>query len=536
VARFACAVALFAVLTVCMTWPQAAQLATHADRDQDVFFNMWRFGWVAHALSTAPSQVLDGNTFYPEPRTLTLSDAMPLQAAIAAPMLWSGVPPVLVHNLMLLAGIVLSAAGIFMLAVHLTKSVAAGITAGIVFAFVPYRFAHYMHMELQWTVWIPWAFWALHRVFETGSRRYAGLLGAFLALQCMSSIYYGVFLATLLAWCGLVLLGGVPRHWLANRIGLLAMGALTAAILSAPYAMAYASTKQSVGTRPEEQVLMFSARPSSYTVATESNYLYGKRSAPRARVERLLFPGILPVLLAVTGLLLVRPTKQAIMYLLGLVAAFEMSLGFYGYTFSVFYHYVPIYNSLRAPARLGIFVAFFLAILAAKGHAAVEGALPRRLRPALLAAIAAALLLEYWVAPLRLMRYPNNPPPLYAWLRTQPRGVVAEFPMPRPERLPGVEPRYTYMSTFHWMPLVNGYSGYYPLSYISRLEPMRAISDDAAVEALLRNSVRYVVVHPDFYDAARRDRVLTEVSANPRFTELGRFHDGLGTAVVYRIR
>lgn len=535
-ARFVSAAALFASLTVCMTWPQAAQLATHADRDQDVFFNMWRFGWVAHALATAPSRVLDGNTFFPEPRTLTLSDAMPLQAAIAAPWLWGGAPPVLVHNVMLLAGIVLSAAGVFMLAVHLTGSLGAGVTAGIVFAFVPYRFAHYMHMELQWTVWIPWAFWALHRVFETGARRYAGLLGACLALQCMSSIYYGVFLATLLAWCGLVLLCGVPRGRLANRIGLLAIGGVTAVTLSAPYAISYAATKQSVGTRPEEQVLMFSARPSSYTVATESNYLYGERSAPRARLERLLFPGVLPVLLAVTGLLLVRPTARAIMYLLGLVAAFEMSLGLYGYTFPLFYDYVPIYNSLRAPARLGIFVVFFLAILAAKGHAAVEASLPKRVRPALLVTIAAVLLLEYWVAPLRLARYPNEPPPLYAWLRTQPPGVIAEFPMPRADRLPGLEPRYTYMSTFHWMPLVNGYSGYYPPSYIARLEPMRAISDDAAVEALLRNSVRYVIVHPDFYDAARRNHVLADVSANPRFTELGRFHDGLGMAVVYRIR
>src|SRR6266540_1830219 len=84
-----------------------------------------------------------------------------------APLLWSGAPPVLVHNLVLLAGIVLSAAGIFMLALHLTGRPAAGVTAGIIFAFVPYRFDHYMHMELQWTIWIPWAFWALHRAFET---------------------------------------------------------------------------------------------------------------------------------------------------------------------------------------------------------------------------------------------------------------------------------------------------------------------------------------------------------------------------------
>src|SRR6186997_1970942 len=99
-----------------MTWPQAARLGSSAQQHHDVYFNMWRFGWVAHALATAPSRLFDGNIFEPERRTLTFSDAMPVESFIAAPLLWAGTPPVLVHNLMLLAGIVLSAAGICVLA------------------------------------------------------------------------------------------------------------------------------------------------------------------------------------------------------------------------------------------------------------------------------------------------------------------------------------------------------------------------------------------------------------------------------------
>ena len=518
-----------------MTWPQAPRLATDAHADPDVFFNMWRFGWVAHALTTSPSRFLDGNIFYPEPRTLTYSDAMPVEALLAAPLLWSGTPPVLVHNLMLLAGIVLSAAGIFMLAVHLTGSRAAGITAGIIFAFVPYRFDHYMHMELQWTVWVPWAFWALHRAFETGSRRYAGMMGAFVALQFMSSIYYGVFLATLLALCALLLLCGMRKQGSKRGISLLATAAATAAILTAPYAIPYAATKHHLGGRSEPEVLRYSARPSSYRVATDTNYLYGERSAPRGRPERRLFPGVLPLLLAVSGLLLVRPSNEAIVYLVGLVAAFELSLGFYGHTFGILYYHAPIFDGLRAPARLGIFVVFFLAILSANGHAALEAAIPRRARPVLLAAISAVLLLEYWVAPLRLVPFPNDPPPLYAWLARQPRGVVAEFPMPEEDTLPGIEPRYNYMSTFHWMPTINGYSGYYPPSY-ARLDAMKKIPELSAVEALVREGVVYVIVHPDLYDAGRRDHILTDIASSPRFAELGRFDDGLGTAAIFRVR
>jgi len=273
--RFARAALLFTVLTVVMTWPQAARFTTDAWQHEDVFFNMWRLGWFAHALANSPSHLLDGNIFYPEPRTLTYSDAMVVESIVAAPLLWTGVPPVLVHNLMLLGGIVLSAAGIFMLAAKLTGSQTAAVTAGIVFAFVPYRFDHYMHLELQWTVWIPWAFWALHRMLETGAIRDAVLLGLFVTLQVMSSIYYGLFLVVLVAVCSLFLLCGVRPSEVRSRItGLLVAGA-TAVILIFPYALPYLEARRSLGPRPEAQIVLFSARPASYRSATATNYLYG---------------------------------------------------------------------------------------------------------------------------------------------------------------------------------------------------------------------------------------------------------------------
>lgn len=535
-ARFARVAALFAVLTVVMTWPQATRLGTSAQEHQDVYFNMWRLAWVAHAMATSPLHVLDANIFHPEPRTLTFSDAMPVEASIATPLLWAGIPPVLVHNLLLLAGIVFSASGMAMLAATLTGSRAAGITAGIIFAFVPYRFEHYMHMELQWTVWIPWAFWALHRTFETGSRRHAGLTGAFVALQFMSSVYYGVFLATLLGLCAALLLTSSRKDALKRRVSALGIAAATAVILTAPYAIPYAATKQHVGPRSEEQVLTFSARPSSYLVATDTNYLYGERSSRRGRPERRLFPGLLPVLLAVIGLLLRRPSDEAIVYLLALVAAFEMSLGFYGYSFGFLYHHLPVFDSLRAPARLGIFVVFFLAILSAYGQAALERTLSGTARRILLVTLSAVLLLEYWVAPLRLVPFPNAPPPLYAWLAKQPPGIVTEFPMPAPDTLPGNEPRYAYMSTFHWMPLTNGYSGYYPPSYMTRLERLRSMPDDAALQALVGERVRYVIVHTSLYQPADAVRMLTAIADSSLYAELGRFDDGLGTAFVFTMR
>ena len=534
--RFGKVLAFFALLTLVMTWPQAPRLATHAWPHEDVFFNMWRIGWIAHALPRSPARVLDANIFYPEPRTLTLSDAVLVESLVAAPLLWMDMPIVLVHNIVLLAGIVLSAAGVWLLVATITGSSTAGITAGIVFAFVPYRFDHYMHLELQWTVWIPWTFWAMHKVFELGAIRHTILLGVFITLQFMSSVYYGLFLVTLLPVSALLLLCGTRVGEAMRGVRRLALAAATAVLLTAPYLLPYATTRHDVGPRPEEQISMFSARPSSYRAATETNYLYGERTVNFGRGERRLFPGVLPLLLAVIGLLLYSAPKEAIAYLVTLTIAFDMSFGLKGYTFSFLYQHVPAFDSLRAPARVAIFVIFCLAILAAYGQAALERATGKRLRRALIVAIPAMLLLEYWVAPLPLTAYPSAPSPLYAWLAKQPAGVVAEFPMPQPNRLPGNEPRFAFMSTFHWMPLINGYSGYYPASYINRLERLRTMPDVAALENLVGASVRYVIVHVGLYRPGGANEVIAALSGHSRFRELGRFNDGIGEAVVFSAR
>jgi hypothetical protein len=309
-----------------------------------------------------------------------------------------------------------------------------------------------------------------------------------------------------------------------------------ALVLVAPYARPYLATKTDLGPRPEEQVLTYSAQASNYTIATDGNYLYGERSAPRGRPERRLFPGIAAVLLAVVGLLLRAPSREAIVYLVALAAAFEMSLGAYGYSYPFLYRHVPVFDALRAPARLGIFVVFFLAVLAAWGHAAIEAALPPLRRRALAVLVSAVLLLEYWVAPLRLVPYPNAPPMLYAWLEQQPRGVVAEFPMPAPDALPGDEARYAYMSTFHWMPLVNGYSGYYPPSYLTRIDGLRTFPGAQSTDVLRRDGVRYVIVHASAYPPDRAGEILTALSSDLSFSQLGHWHDGRGDAVVFRLR
>jgi hypothetical protein len=526
------AVLLFALLTAIMTWPQGRHLATQATPHQDVQFNIWRLRWFAHALTTPSAHLFDANIFYPEPRTLALSDAMFVEGAAAAPLLWAGVRPVLVHNLLLLGAIALSGAAMFALARYLTGNRGAAIVAGIIFAFAPYRFEHIMHMEMQWTMWMPLAFLALHRTLDTGRWRYGAATGGCIALQTLSSIYYGIFLATLVGLAALLLIRDrkAPLRHVAQALGL---GVAIAAIVCAVYAQPYVRVHERVGDRPAGDVSDFSARPSSYLAATPTNWLYGY-SARDSAPERRLFPGTVAVLLAIAGLLLVAPSRRTIVYLLLLVAAFEISLGFNGYTYPFLHDHVSAYRGLRALARLGVFVLMFVGVLAARGYQLLLAGRPRSVRAIALAVTTLALLAEYRVT-VSLTDFPNAPPPLYRLLAQQPRGVVAEFPFPRPDALPGDEAEHAYMSTFHWFPLLNGYSGFYPPSYLQRLGRLRGFPNDTSLRELRQTGVRYVVVHKAAYQGEILERIVGKLRSED-MVELGAFYDGSGYAILYRIR
>jgi len=522
----------FALVTALMTWPQVLVLKTHAVEHQDVYFNLWRLRWIAHVIATSPADLFNGNIFYPETGVLAFSDAMLVEGVLAAPLFWLGVPAVLVHNLWLLGAIVASAVGSTLLARHLTGSTATSVVAGIVFGFAPYRFEHFMHMELQWTVWIPWAFWALQRTIESASWRYGLLMGVFVALQMASSVYYGVFLILLVGIVGTVQLVAVPRAQLMKIAGVLLLGGAVAVCASWLYSRPYTAASTQVGFRSLDEVKTFSARPADYTVATPTNLLYGESLG---RPERRLSPGFLAVVLALVALILLPPTPTLVAYLIGLAVAFELSLGANGRLYPLLYEHISAFRGLRAPARASVYCLFFLGILGAHAAAALTRTSSLRIRSVVSAVICAGMLFEYRVAPMHLVSYPNDPPPLSRVLARLPAGIVAEFPMPKRNAPPHHDPRFAFMSTFHWMPLVNGYSGFYPRSYLNRLARVSGFPDAESVASLRRENVRYLIVHADGYPEGERQRIVERL-LELGVKGLGDFEDGWSVATLMELQ
>ncbi len=180
--------------------------------------------------------------------------------------------------------------------------------------------------------------------------------------------------------------------------------------------------------------------------------------------------------------------------------------------YSLLYSHVPGFDGLRVPARYAMIVTLFLAIAAGFGAAVIE----RRFRrgTGIAAVLTLLVLSESFAAPIIINGSSAEggylaPPPrvhtgsqipsVYRFLKTlhAPGTVVVEFPFGEW----GYEVRYMFYSTNHWHPLLNGYSGTFPLSYSLRGALLRHPLDspDLAWKGLLEDGATHAVVHESLY-------------------------------------
>jgi hypothetical protein len=505
----AAALLLFALLTAVMTWPQALRLRDGVHDPGDPLMVTWVLAWVAHQLPSAPGHLFDANIFYPERNTLAYSETMVVPGTLAAPLQWAGVSPLVVYNLVFLSGFAISGVGVALLVRRLTRSGGAAIVAGIVFAFAPYRIDHYAHLQLQQTQFIPLSLWAFHRLMDTPRIRDGALVGVFVAAQMLSCLYYGLFLIPYMAVvCGTILIA--RRALTLDRFVALAVGAAVAVVLMLPAARAYLGARKVVGERGRQEVMNGSAQPYNYLAPPEVNLVYGDIFDRFRDPERRLFPGFLAIGLGIVALWPpVAATRVA--YALGLLLAFDVSLGFNGFLYRVLYDYFLPFRALRIPARMGIMVSFSLAVLAGYGAARLAERISNlRARQLAFTVMAAVLLVEYASKPLPLWAAPASPPPVYAdILRDRgdsPTAVIFEFPTGHME-----DPEYLYYSTFHWQYLVNGYSGFFPPSYLKVVRAVANFPDANSFDAIKSHGARYLVVHGEWLYGARYEQIVAEL-------------------------
>lgn len=609
-----------------MTWPWALHLRDAVGDTGDSYLGAWILWWDYHQTFTDPLNLFHANILYPYRYSLAFSENSYGLALLFFPLQAAGLRPLTVHGVATLAGFALCGYGEFRLARTLTGSTGAAWVAGLAFAFVPYRFHHLPHLVYLFAGWMPLLLEALVLYARAPTRRRAAWLGVAFYMNALTCIHWLVLTLIPLALSGLFLVSR-RRLWRARHFWVRASVALgVAAVALLPFLLPYVRVSKLYGfVRTPEEAKFFSAHLIHWLTADWQNKLWpglGTSVSPYT-TELALFPGLMPLLLALAALLpagarrgssaksgamtgrgaasgdertagdeasaRIRPTnyRARLAFALGLLALacavvalltfgygslsprlfgvelfhahgprralllgaalllarwllvppralrlFKASglgaalracrpseavavgliwavVGFAGsFGMNFFFHrllfrYVPLFRSIRVPARWAMVCFVGLSLLAGLGAARLVARLdagrlrafggPRALRAAASALVAALLLFEQREAPLALVRGAVDPDPVTLRLKETPmRGGVVELP----SGVGHANYLYTLRAADHERPLVNGVSGFRPpiVQAVEEMSQSRPVPE-RFLDLLEAIPVSYLVVH-----------------------------------------
>jgi hypothetical protein len=469
-------------MAVVHTWPLASDPA-HLSRldNDDAALNTWVLSWVAHALPRDPLNLFNAPIFYPEQNTLAYSEHLFVQSVMGAPLLWAGASPVLVHNLLLIAGFALSGWAMYLLIIRWTGNAAAGIVAGLAYAFNAHTLTRFPHLQAHHVQFFPLMLYAFDRVLTERSKQHAALLAAAFVLQALCSNYLLVF--SLFALTAMIAVR--TDAW--NRtaaVALLIAGAISVAALT-PFLWPYYEVSREQGlARPIDEVARYSAGWRDYLVTGgRLHYTWWSHSLFEGRTA--LFPGVTALVLAVMALVTWRDRRVHMTLAIGIIG-FALSFGPALPGYAVLHDLFPLLGGIRNAARFGWLLLAAVAILAGFGAARIK---PRWA----IVAVCVLVTAEAIRTPVGYTRF-EGLPRIYDRIAAEPNVVLAEFPF-YSGRSVSDNGLYVLANSRYLRPLVNGYSGFQPPTFEERGRALNSFPAQLALANLKVLGVTHVTVH-----------------------------------------
>jgi hypothetical protein len=493
-------------MAVLHSWPLASNPTGLARLDNhDAELNTWIVAWVAHILPRDPLSLFEAPIFYPERHSLAFSEHMFVPSVMGAPLYWAGASPVLVYNVLIMAGFALSGWAMYLLMTRWTGSTSAGIIAGLLYAFNAHALTRFVHLQALHVEFFPLMLYALDRVIVDRRRRDAVLLAAAFVLQALCSNYLLVFSAYALVVAVLVRWREI-MNWTPVR-ELLVAGAISMIAL-APFLWPYYQVDQAQGlARSVDVVTQYNAGWRDYLV-TGGRLHYTGWSHNFFEGRTALFPGVTAIVLAAVALFSSARDRRVRMALAILVLGVLLSLGTSLPGYGVLHQYLPLLSGLRNVARWGWLALAAIAILAGFGVAAAE-----RLK---LPAWRGVPLLLAMLVTIEAIRTPvgytpvRGIPRIYDRLAGDAAVVLAEFPFYSGASVSQNGP-YVLANTRYFKPLLNGYSSFHPESFMERGRSLRTFPSVGAIAQLRDLHVTHVAVHMNAYEGGKDDRALTRL-------------------------
>lgn len=511
-----------------------------AGRLGDPLLNVWIIAWDMHSIMTNNIRnIYNANIFYPEENTLTYSEPMFGLALLGLPFYLITKNYLFTYNILVLLSFVLGAFSCYILLKEIIDSRLSALAGAFVFSFNPWHIGHIPHIHVITTYWIPLCFWALIRYHKTISVKYLILFVVFFLLNALCSGHYLLIICVALFIFELVLFA----RFIFKREGLILFcrknllhAAIAIAIITVLLVVIYFPYFDMMGKKGIErtysEIEKYSMQLSYYFHQSSESIIWEKINRLQELVinRKVIAPGNLQLVIICIAIILLfkrgikLSSKDIILGFIAvgvvsLVLSFGVKIYLYGkYSIPglfVVIKNIPGFNVMRAPSRFALFYYLAISILIAmmidqlmklnffakRGKSIFIG------RVIIFCFIFGLLWIEFFVYPIHFTGVPNDGAiyPVYRWLYEQEWGAVAEFPMRR-----NLATLYMYNSTYHWRPLVNGYSGYYsPLQRRLKKAGLREQLD--IVKGL---GVKYIIIHKDLFPKLKLRVALLNVKHN----------------------
>jgi hypothetical protein len=500
----------YSLLAVWATWPLTPRMF-HELPVGDIGFttvpllNVWTMWWNADRLQHGFRGYWDAPIFYPTPDTFAFSEPQP-PTVVMAPVLWMTGSRIFAYNLYLLLSIILNGA----FAERLLKIVGLNRLPAVIggMAMVLLPVVHWQLDVLQLVpLWgILWTWSACVQAAERPNWLRGVELGAAFSATFLVCGHHGLFLAVLLIGTVWVL----PRKWFQLRTWLpWVVGAIVTLIFVGPMVlhMRHALARDEFA-REKKMIADLSLRHKDYLSVTGVP-LFGARPAD-AKFSWHLCPGWIKVGLALfAGLIRLfrrRWRRWTALMLLTIVLAYALSKGSHlrigeWHPWWTLAAYFPGFSRVRNVFRFGFFVQMAVALLAAQALY-FRNRIVRTCLAVIVFALGLLAVIEVRPAEVALIAAPDIAAN-QAWVdfirKETPAGkAIACFPFP-----PGtdvgdfdVTTRWMYFSTFHGVPLINGYSGFFTKEYFTLQDQLNAsLATEPTLKMLADSNVEFLVIN-----------------------------------------
>ncbi len=506
-----------------------------AAMDDSVPFNagdpaliLWTLRWSGHSLFTR--HLFDAPIFWPSGNTLAFADPLvapaPVQSAIDF-VLPGG--PLVAFNVLIISMLIGNVWATFLLARRVLADQRAAAFAALAFSFSAMTLGWVGHPQLLPVGLFAAAFHLLLRLLDEARLRFGVWFAVVVAATFSTSLYHGAILAL----CA----GAMAVVWLASRrfrvprstwLTLIASAAITGVLL-APVVWPYVKAKRDLNlSRPLVPEFGLNPRDLLTPLPNSTWYSWLDAHASNPSSEHTYFPGFLPTVLGCVGVVAVallglrryrtrhvdpltvitgggaRINELGLLAVAGVVS-FVLSIGseVHGVSmpFAFVHDHVPGFDGIRVASRLVAPAMLVGAIFAGFGLRSLLDRLTSARLGYVLSAVACVIVLLEFQAPTPRGKIDESDATLavYRQLKHEPAGAVIELPMGDP-RLGGGDWAYTetprmLYATIDWKPRLNGYSGYWPATYLDDIDVSRTFPTPASLDRLRERRVRYVVLH-----------------------------------------